>query len=85
MEYYYGQAWVGGKTTRIRVKPEMIENGIVKEIELYLLTRLRSSGTTLFNSVEEYDWHPKRSRHDTPACREIWVEIDGVKQSLKFP
>ena len=84
MKYYYGHASVGAKTTRIRVKPEMIENGIVKEIELYLLTCLRGSGTTLFNSVKEYDWHTKHSRHDPPACRDIWVEIDGERQPLKF-
>lgn len=72
MEYYYGQAWVMGKNINIRVKPEMITDGIVKEIELYLPVKV-SGG-----------WHRKRSRHDTPACREIWVEIDGARLSLKF-
>ena len=84
MEYYYGQALVNGKSTKIRVKPEMITNGIVEEIELHLLVGLRSSGTTLFNTVERCDWQIKRSIHDNPSCHDIWVRINGVKQSLNF-
>ena len=80
MEYYEGQAWVQGKFTKIRVKPEMINDGIVEEIELYLLTG--DSGG--FNSVQTYDWVEKGSVQDTPACSDIWVEIDGVRKSLKF-
>ena len=73
MEYYYGKARVMGKNIDIRVKPEMITDGIVAEIELYLLVKV-SSG---FNPVKTYGWHKKHSRHDTPACGEFWAKLMG--------
>lgn len=47
MEYYYGQAWIKGKTTDIRVKPEMIKDEIVEEIDLYLPVKVSGGKHTI--------------------------------------
>ena len=88
MEYYYGQALVMGKPTDIRVKPEMIKDEIIEEIELYLPSHKavpKSSRANIVDVRATWEWKKKRKSQDPPLCMNIWVEVDGVKQSLKFP
>ena len=83
MDYYYGQALVMGKPTEIRVKPEMIQENFVNEIELYLPTH-RARGRSMVKIETTWGWQTKRSAQSPPICIDIWVEVDGAKKSLKF-
>lgn len=88
MDYYHGQALVMGESTEIRVKPENIQGDFVSEIELYLPTHQavpKSPGSHMVNAKATWGWHTKRRIQDSPTvCMDIWVEIGGIRKSLKF-
>lgn len=84
MDYYYGEALVMGRPAQIRVKPDMIQGDFVREIELYLPSH-QAVGRSMVKIQKTWRWQTKRRIQDSPTvCMDIWVEVDGIRKSLKF-
>ena len=81
MNYHYGKAKIQvGDPKPIRVKPEMIEDDSVEEIEMYLFDAKLIRGKL----EKTYFWRKLDGTESLPNVSEMWVDIDNEQRQLKF-